>query len=73
MFEIIGKLGGRSFIVALIGLAAVIITATTGFQISEELKQTIITSIAAIVGAHSIGRGAADGLSGGKTASTTSE
>lgn len=73
MGSIIAKLGGRTFIVALVGLAVVMVTALTGFQISDDLKQTVITAIAGIVGAHSIARGAADGLSGGATSSKPPE
>lgn len=70
MNAIIGKLGGRSFIVALVGLILVIVTATTGLEISEDIKKQVIEAIMLIVGIHSAGRGIADGLSGGKTSTT---
>ena len=68
----IGKLGGRAFVVALIGLVVVIVTATTNIEVSEDLKKTVIEAVMAIAGAHSVGRGIADGLSAGKTASAIS-
>jgi len=70
IYTLIGKLGGRSFVVALVGLALVIVTATTGLQISDEIKNTIIQAITGIVAAHSVGRGIADGMSKGVTSST---
>jgi len=70
MFNLIGKLGGRSFVVALIGLILVILTATTGFDVKPEAQKWIIDAVSTILAAHSVGRGVADGLSKGATSST---
>jgi len=65
MNTIIGKLGGKKFIVALLGLIAVVVAALTGYEIAPETLQTV----AAIVSSYLIGQGVADGFSGGKTSS----
>ena len=60
---VIGKLGGRKFLVALITLVGVVIASLTGFDIGP-YKDTVTNVLAAYL----IGQGLSDGLSGGKTA-----
>ena len=64
----IAKIGGRKFLVALLGLIGVIVAALTGFDI-EPYKETII----GIVGSYLVGQGVADGLSKGATSSNPPE
>ena len=67
---ILGKLGGRKFIVALVGLAAVVLTATGQFDMSPELQAKAVEAVMWITGLFAVGQGVADGLSGGRTSST---
>ena len=67
MKKFLGAIGGRKFIVALLALISVVVAATTGYEIPE----TMMTTIATILGTYLVGQGLADGLSGGKTATTT--
>lgn len=69
MQNIITKLGGRKFLVALMSLVAVVVAALTGYEIPETLQNTVI----GILGTYLIGQGIADGLSGGKTSSTPTD
>ena len=62
---VIAKLGGRKFLVAVLGLVGVVVAALTGFDISK-YQETII----GILGTYLLGQGLADGLSGGATSST---
>jgi len=64
--NLIGKLGGRKFIVALVALVGVIVAATTGLDLSA-YENTIV----GILGTFLLGQGIADGLSSGKTSTTT--
>jgi len=66
MRELIGKLGGRKFLVAVVGLVGVVVAALTGFDL-DPYKETII----GVLGAFMVGQGIADGASGGKTSTTT--
>ena len=65
MSSFLGKIGGRKFVVALLGLVGVVVAALTGLDI-EPYKETVM----GILGSFLIGQGLADGLSGGKTSST---
>ena len=65
MKKIIGKLGGRKFLVAVLGLIGVMVAALTGFDIAP-----YTTTIIGIAAPYLIGQGLADGLSAGKTATT---
>lgn len=69
MGNFIGSIGGKKFVVALLGLIAVVVSAKTGIDIKAETLDTIVTAIGTIAGAYVIGQGVADGLSGGKTSS----
>lgn len=69
MNGIIGKLGGKKFIVAILGVVAVVVTATTGFEIPPETLNKVIEAIGMIAGGFGVGQGIADGFSGGKTSS----
>lgn len=62
--SILGKLGGRKFLVALFGALAVALHSWLGID-----KGAIIT-LGGIVAAYVLGQGAADGLSAGATSST---
>jgi len=64
MRKIISAIGGRKFLVAVLGLIGVVVAATTGFDI-EPYVETII----GIIAPYLIGQGLADGLSKGATAS----
>lgn len=65
MAKLIGKIGGRKFVVALVALLGVVVGSLTGFDI-EPYKETII----GIVGTYLLGQGIADGLSKGATSTT---
>jgi len=67
MKKLIGKIGGRKFVVALVSMIGIVVAAVTGIDIAP-YKETII----GILGTYLLGQGIADGLSGGKT-STTNE
>ena len=62
MKALIGKIGGRKFLVALIGLIGIVVAAVTGFDI-EPYKETII----GVIGTYLLGQGISDGLSKGAT------
>lgn len=68
MKAIVAKLGGRKFIVALVGLVIVIVDSLTGWDLTGQ-KELLIT----ILGGYLIGQGVADGLSGGKTSSSNGD
>ena len=61
----IGKIGGRKFLMALIGLVAVVLNAK--FGIAEQ--QTL--TVSGIVAAYILGQGISDGMTGGATYSVT--
>lgn len=63
--EVIAKLGGRKFLVALFSLIAVIVAALTGVDI-QPYSETVI----GIVGTYMLGQGVADGMSKGATSSS---
>jgi hypothetical protein len=61
--NILGQLGGKKFLLALFGLAAVVLNAK--FGVSEQS----VLAVGGIVAAYVLGQGLADGLSGGATSS----
>lgn len=63
----IGWCGGKKFIVAVLGVVAVVITARTGIDVPQETINKVVEAIGMIVGGFTVGQGVADGLSGGKT------
>lgn len=65
MNGIMGKLGGRKFLVALFGLIAVVLLAAFNIDIKPYEN-----AIVGVLGTYLLGQGVADGLSGGKTSST---
>ncbi len=69
MNNFIGSIGGKKFIVALLGLLAVVFTAKTGIEIPAATQTQIFETIGLIVGGFGIGQGIADGFSGGATSS----
>ncbi len=66
MNVIIGRLGGKKFIVALFGLVAVVVAAISGIDI-KPYENAFMSVIASFL----VGQGVADGLSGGKTSSVS--
>lgn len=64
MVSILGKLGGRKFIVAV--FAAIAVGLHSWLGISEE----VVYTIGGIAASYILGQGVADGLSGGRTSST---
>lgn len=63
MRKFLGKVGGRKFIVTILGLVAMIVNGLTGVDIDENTIQMI----AGIVASFVLGQGIADGLSKGAT------
>lgn len=63
----IGWCGGKKFIIAILGVIAVVITARTGIDVPQETINKVVEAIGMIVGGFTVGQGMADGLSGGKT------
>ncbi len=63
MKDLLGKIGGRNFLLALVGMII------TGLMqgLDPETKAWIIS---VICGSHSVSRGLADGMSKGKTSTT---
>lgn len=61
--NIIAKLGGRKFLMAIFGVIAVV--AQSHFGVSEQTTMTV----AGVIAAYIFGQGVADGLSGGATSS----
>lgn len=64
----IGKLGGRKFLVALVTLLVVVISATTGIDL-EPYKEIVI----GVTSSYLLAQGVADGWSGGATSTTKKE
>ena len=62
--EVLGKLGGRKFLMAIAGVLAVAVSSY--FGIDEEK----ILAVAGIVVSYILGQGYADGKSGGNTSSS---
>jgi hypothetical protein len=69
MNNVFAWLGGRKFVVALLALIAVPLSLHSGITLTPDMQEKILTTIATIAGAFSVGQGIADGLSGGKTSS----
>jgi len=69
MKAFLGKVGGRKFIVTILGLAAMMVNGLTGVNIDDATVQMI----AGIVASFVIGQGVADGLSGGATSTSSEE
>ena len=67
MLSVLGKLGGRKFIVAVFG--AIAVAANSWLGISE----ASVTMLGTVVSAYLVGQGLADGLSKGTTSSTPPE
>lgn len=65
MKNLIAKLGGRKFLLALVTLLGVAVASLTGYEIDANLRDTLV----GVLGTYLLGQGLADGLSGGKTAS----
>ena len=63
MEKLIGKLGGRKWLVALISIVLTGLNNVIGLDLSDKA----IASIAGVAAALAIGQGLADGLSNGKT------
>ena len=63
ILNILGKLGGRKFLVALFGTLAIALHAWLG------LDEQSILAVGGIVAAYVFGQGVADGFSGGATSS----
>lgn len=65
MKNLIAKMGGRKFLLALVTLLSVAVASLTGYEIDANLRETLV----GVLGTYLLGQGLADGLSGGKTAS----
>ena len=61
---VLGKLGGRKFLVAVFSAIAIGLNSWLG------ISETVVITIGGIAAAYIFGQGVADGLSGGKTSST---
>jgi hypothetical protein len=67
MVTILGKLGGRKFIVAVFGALAVALNSWLG------ISEASVMMIGGIASAYLVGQGLADGLSKGATSTTPPE
>jgi len=67
MKKLIGKLGGRKWLISLVSVLLVGLNRVIGLDLSE----TAIASIAGIAAALVLGQGFADGASGGATSTST--
>ena len=67
--NILCRLGGRKFIVAVLGVVAIAVGSLTG----HDLKPDTIQWLAGIIASYCIGQGISDGLSGGATSSNPPE
>jgi hypothetical protein len=65
MKALIGKIGGRKFVVTLVGMVVVVVANLTGWDLAAH-QESIVKLIMVYVGGQAI----ADGLSGGKTSTT---
>ena len=63
--DILGKLGGRKFIMAVFGVLAI------GLHNWLNIDSQAIIALGGVISAYIFGQGIADGLSGGATSSTT--
>lgn len=61
--ELLAKLGGRKFVLAVAGVVAVALSSAFG------LDPRAIMTVAGVISAYIFGQGLADGLSGGITSS----
>lgn len=62
--NILGKLGGRKFLMALIGVGAI------GLHNWLNIDTQAVMTLGGVIAAFIFGQGVADGLSGGATSST---
>jgi len=65
--NILGKLGGRKFLMALIGVLAI------GLHNWLNIDTQAVITLGGVISAFIFGQGIADGLSGGATSSTPSD
>ena len=63
--NILGKLGGRKFLMAVVGVIAI------GLHNWLNIDTQAVITLGGIISAYIVGQGIADGLSGGATSSTT--
>ncbi|MEI6235360.1 MAG: hypothetical protein WCT04_20070 [Planctomycetota bacterium] len=63
--DILGKLGGRKFIMAVFGVLAI------GLHNWLNIDSQAIIALGGVISAYIFGQGIADGLSGGATSSST--
>ena len=63
--NMLGKLGGRKFLMALFGVLAI------GLHNWLNIDTQAIITLGGVISAYIFGQGIADGLSGGATSSTT--
>ena len=73
MNYLISALGGKKYTSVIIGIISVILIGVfkDRLGLSEEATETMTLSILGMVGAHNVGQGIADGLTGGKTSHLT--
>jgi hypothetical protein len=64
--NLLGKLGGRKFLMALVGVAAI------GLHNWLNIDTQAVMTLGGVIAAFIFGQGIADGLSGGATSSSTS-
>ena len=64
-------LGGRKFVVALLGLIAIPVSLHTGVNMTPEKQSKILETIGVIIASFHIGTGIADGLSKGATSTVS--
>ncbi len=69
MKKMIGKLGGRKFLLAVVGAIVIGGSSLMGIDLTPEK----VTSIAAIIVGFAVAQGYADGQSDGKTSTTTDD
>jgi len=67
MKKVIGKLGGRKFLLSVITTVVIAISSAIGLDLPAEK----VASIAAVVVGFLVAQGYADGKSGGATSTTT--
>lgn len=65
--NILGKLGGRKFLMAIFGVVAI------GLHNWLNIDTQAVLTIGGVIAAFIFGQGIADGLSGGATSSTTGD
>jgi len=67
MKALIGKIGGRKFLLAIIGAVLIALSSVIGIELSPEK----ITAVSGIVASFILAQGYADGKSQGATSTTT--